>query len=88
MEGYNRAQRGKIKEKNPIRERDLIIEKRKKIIALRTIIITKSKRNIYISKNYSPRTWSTKNFFVQTCFFIVFLAFSLSLVHCKRCSIL
>ena len=48
MEGCDRAQGGKIKEKNPIIERDLIIEKRKNIIALRTVIVTKSKRNIYI----------------------------------------
>ena len=88
VEGWDRAQWGKIKEKNPITESNLIIEKRKNIVALRTLIVTKFKRNIYIyiyiSKNYSPQTWPTKNVFIQTCFFIVFLAFSLSLVHCER----
>ena len=89
MEGCDRAQGGKIKEKNPIIERDLIIEKRKNIIALRTVIVTKSKRNIYI---YIQELLSSdmvdEEFLCTTCFFIVFLAFSLSLVHCKHCSIL
>ena len=61
MEGCDRAQGGKIKEKNPIIERDLIIEKRKNIIALRTVIVTKSKGNLF--KNYSSQILPKKNFF-------------------------
>ena len=55
--------KGNIKKKNLIVERigELIV---KKTIALRVVVVIKSKSNIF--KNYSSQTLSRKNFFAKT----------------------
>jgi len=80
-EGQDGAKEGNIKKKNPIVRGigEFVV---KNIVALRTIIVIKSKRNIF--KNYSPWTLPRKNFFVMNLFFF---AFSPSLVHCEHCPI-
>ena len=63
------AKEGNIKKKNPIVRGigEFVV---KNIVALRMIIVIKSKRNIF--KNYSSWTLSRKNFFVMNLFFFFF----------------
>ena len=61
MEGGDESEEGDIRKKDTIIERHLRISRKKKIVALRTIIITKIKRNIF--KNYSPQILPRNDFF-------------------------
>ena len=61
MEGGDELEEGDIRKKDTIIERHLRIGRKKKIVALRTIIIIKFKRNIF--KNYSPQILPRNDFF-------------------------
>ena len=61
MEGGDELEEGDIRKKDTIIERHLRISRKKKIVALRTIIIIKFKRNIF--KNYSPQILPRNDFF-------------------------
>ena len=61
MEGGDESEEGDIRKKDTIIERHLRISRKKKIVALRTIIIIKFKRNIF--KNYSPQILPRSDFF-------------------------
>ena len=61
MEGGDESEEGDIRKKDTIIERHLRISRKKKIVALRTIIIIKFKRNIF--KNYSPQILPRNDFF-------------------------
>ena len=61
MEGGDESEEGDIRKKDTIIERNLRISRKKKIVALRTIIIIKFKRNIF--KNYSPQILPRNDFF-------------------------
>jgi len=68
VEGQDEANEGNIKKKNPIVRGigEFVV---KNTVALRTIIVIKSKRNIF--KNYSPWTLSRKNVFIMNLFFFL-----------------
>ena len=61
MEGGDESEEGDIRKKDTIIKRNLRISRKKKIVALRTIIIIKFKRNIF--KNYSPQILPRNDFF-------------------------
>ena len=78
MEGGDEPKQENIRKKDPLQGGDRRIGG-ENTVAIRTIIVIKSKRNIY--KNYSPRTLARKIFFAQNLFIFVFLS-SLTYYDC------
>ena len=87
MEGWDRAKGGNIKEKNPITRRSSDhCKKKKNTVALKTVIVTKSKRNIYRRTTLLGHCRGRISLH-KLVFSLFFLTFSPSLVHCECCII-